>query len=349
MSEQRTNAKFGGELDLTSASPERVIFNFSDRILSAREQFLISFGLDFNLPIFKPSFYRYFLPYERFMKILERCQLAPRTRFDILKQQIKHVAMKSFYSFKSNRGFSPIFNMSDIQLLRSLGKDNSLVICSPDKGKGVVILNKASYISKMQQILADGSKFLELTYENMFTLVLKLEDKINRFLSDMKKAGKITDSIYRHLYASGSSPGILYGLPKIHKPDVPLRPILAAYNTAMYNLAKFLIPLIEQFSTNDFTLKNSYQFYDQISSLNLPSNSFMASFDISSLYTNVPVLETIKIICDSVFNNDSIFHNFTKEDFRKLLHLAVDDTYFIFNETLYKQTDGLSIGNPIPS
>ena len=176
------------------------------------------------------------------MKILERCQLAPGTRFDILKQQIKHVAMKSFYSFKCNRVFSPIFNRSDIQLLRSLGKDNSLVICSPDKGKGVVILNKASYISKMQQILSDGLKFLELTHENMFTLVLKLEDKINRFLSDMKKAGKITDSIYRHLYASGSSPGILYGLPKIHKPDVPLRPILAAYNTAMYNLAKFLIP-----------------------------------------------------------------------------------------------------------
>ena len=73
----------------------------------------------------------------------------------------------------------------------------------------------------------------------------------------------------------------------------------------------------------------------------------MASFDISSLYTNVPVLETINIICDSVFNNDSIFHNFTKEDFCKLLHLAVDDTYFIFNETLYKQTDGLSMGNPI--
>ena len=181
----------------------------------------------------------------------------------------------------------------------------------------------------------------------MFTLVLKLDDKTNRFLSDMKKAGKIPDSIYRHLYASGSSPGILYGLPKIHKPDVPLRPILAAYNTAMYNLAKFLIPLIEPFSTNDFALKNYYQFYDQISSLNLHSNSFMASFDISSLYTNVPVLETINIICDSVFNNDSIFHSLTKEDFCKLLHLAVDDTYFIFNKTLYKQTDGLSMGNPI--
>ena len=128
---------------------------------------------------------------------------------------------------------------------------------------------------------------------------------------------------------------------------MPLRPILAAYNTAMYNLAKFLIPLIEPCSTNDFTFKNSYQFYDKISSLNLPSNSFMASFDISSLYTNVPVLETINIICYSVFNNDSIFHNFTKEDFCKLLHLAVDVTYFIFNETLYKQTDGLSMGNPI--
>ena len=108
---QRKIRNIGGELELTLVSPERVIFNFSDRILSAREQFLLSFGLNFNLPIFKPSFYRYFLPYERFMKILERCQLAPGTRFDILKQQIKHVAMKSFCSFKSNRVFSPIFNI----------------------------------------------------------------------------------------------------------------------------------------------------------------------------------------------------------------------------------------------
>ncbi len=66
-------------------------------------------------------------------------------------------------------------------------------------------------------------------YIPIIKLIFQIEDKINRTLISLKKCRYLTDSAYLHLHVSGSSPGILYGSPKTHKPNLPLRPILAAY------------------------------------------------------------------------------------------------------------------------
>ena len=74
----------------------------------------------------------------------------------------------------------------------------------------------------------------------------------------------------------------------------------------------------------------------------------MVSLDVESLFTNVPVEETIEIILDKIFiSPDTVFNNFNKTNFRKLLELAVLDTSFVFNDTAYKQIDGLSMGSPL--
>lgn len=338
--------QIGGKLRLSSVDPSKVIFNLSDRVLTRRERFLLSFGLDFNLPVFKLSFHKYFLAFENFVKRLENCSIFPGKNFNTLKNQIKHIAYKSFYSFKSSNVFSPIFDKQDTELLRNLGKDRSIIVCSPDKGRGVVILNRTDYIHKMEDILSDFTKFTKLVHENAFALTIRIEDKINRFLRQMQKAQKISQCVYDNLMASGTAPGVLYGLAKIHKPNAPLRPILAAYNTAMYKLAKFVVPLIDHLCHNSFTLRNSYNFFEDIKSLRLPADSFMVSFDVKSLYTNIPVNEVIQLICDKVFSNEDLFHNFNRSEFNKLLHLTLADTPFYFNNTLYKQVDGLSMGNP---
>ena len=136
--------------------------------------------------------------------------------------------------------------------MKTLANNKNLVINSPDKGRGVVIMNRDDYLQKMLQILNNSSKFIKLPNLNSFLTTLRLEDRVNKFLNKLCKAGIISDEQYKKLYVSGSSPGILYGLPKIHKPNLPMRPILAAYNTTVYKLSKFLVPLIEQFTVNEF-------------------------------------------------------------------------------------------------
>ena len=95
-------------------------------------------------------------------------------------------------------------------------------VTRPDKGRGVVILNKTDYIRKMNNILSDRTKFQLLETHNQVSYTLKIEDKVNRH--PMKLLDNKIISHHHSLYCSGTQPGIMYGLPKIHQPDTPLRP-----------------------------------------------------------------------------------------------------------------------------
>ena len=226
-----------------------------------------------------------------------------------------------------------------------LSKKKDLVICRPDKGKGVVLLNRNDYINKMEHVLSDGTKFT-LVGQPTFSTIFKIEDKVNRTLKQFKDDSLITNDTYNTLYSSGSAYSVLYGLPKVHKRDVPLRPILAAYNSPNFATAKYLVPLLSDLTSNQYTLNNSSSFIPQI--LHQNPFSFMVSFDVQSLFTNVPLSETIDIIINKLFpQDDTLFHSFGKHNFRKLLELAVIDTHFIFNNNVYKQTDGMAMGSPL--
>ena len=65
-------------------------------------------------------------------------------------------------------------------------------------------------------------------------MTFKRENKVRRFLSKLKADNVISDELYNKLAPTGSRPGILYGLPKVHKPSVPLRPIVSSINSLFF-------------------------------------------------------------------------------------------------------------------
>ena len=68
----------------------------------------------------------------------------------------------------------------------------------------------------------------------------------------------------------------------------------------------------------------------------------MTSFDIESLFTNIPLEETMNICVDKLFVS-----NLTKESFRSLLELATLDSFFIFDGKYYRQKNGVAMGSPL--
>ena len=76
----------------------------------------------------------------------------------------------------------------------------------------------------------------------------------------------------------------------------------------------------------------------------------MCSLDITSLYTNMPGEETIQIIINALYTNGvQLYNGLNSKQCRKVLELVRSDTYFKFNDTVYKQKEGLSMGSSISS
>ncbi|XP_068203648.1 uncharacterized protein [Palaemon carinicauda] len=159
-------------------------------------------------------------------------------------------------------------------------------ISKRDKGQGVVILDKAEYLRKMEDILNERSKFRELVSEDPLIHTLNMENKINYRVRKWEKDGILSDETASAMMATGTQLGIMYGAPKIHKRGIPLRPILAAINKCSYDLPKHLVTKLAPLTVNEYTLKNTYEFVDLINSVEDANNHVFCSFDIECRWSS---------------------------------------------------------------
>ena len=118
----------------------------------------------------------------------------------------------------------------------------------------------------------------------------------------------------------------MYGLPKIHKDNVPIRPIISAIGTYNYRLAKYLTEILTPLvSTGNRILKDSFDFVNRVSKIEINDTHYVVSFDVESLFTNIPTLENINILLDRAFADDArFFHGMTRET---LEHLPQEDIH----------------------
>ena len=109
-----------------------------------------------------------------------------------------------------------------------------------------------------------------------------MENRVTDILKNLRDKKEISIKQYNNLSPSGSRPGIMYGLAKVHETVtddlLSFRPILSAIGTPTYKLAKFLVPILEPLTTNEYTIKDSFTFAEELQSFD--SKLVMASFDI---------------------------------------------------------------------
>ena len=99
-------------------------------------------------------------------------------------------------------------------MLRNLGKNKDIIITKPDKGNGVVILNRKLYDNAIQKIISDTSKFKKLHEDPP----LKREASLQRFcFNKLKQKNFFNENEYNKLYPSGSAPARIYDTPELHK------------------------------------------------------------------------------------------------------------------------------------
>ena len=248
-----------------SHNPDRVILNFSSYKLTDDEKNVLCKGLNFSVKPGLIEYSEFLLPFELLFRDIKREDLCNED-MSAIKARLLDTALTSYQNFFSDREPPENLTSSEFKALKHLSKNKYIVIQKADKGNTVVILHKCSYISVIEEILNDNSKFskLDIPAGKEINHIVNPEKRITSELKLLKDKGIIDKSTYKSIKSVGSRPGILYGLGKIHKETrngiPPLRPIFSAIGTPTYKLTKFLLKFLTPSTANEFTVIDSFYF-----------------------------------------------------------------------------------------
>ena len=330
-----------------------LIFNFSSHTLTRAQESILMKGLNYALPPKSLKYEDYLLDFELLYRSINAGKDCKEGCVEHFRSQLQSTAYSSFSLY--NRKKKKLENITEEEhnALNELVSCDNLIIQKADKGNVIVLLDRSTYVEKIELILSDTSKFKPMKFKDEhgdLKYILEKEQEIRSFLAKLVENGVITPEDQKQMNPTGSAPGILYGLCKVHKvvPEgqvPPFRPILSAIDTPSYKLAKYLVPILSPLTVNEYVTKDSFSFAANVR--NQDSNCFMTSFDIDSLFTNIPLDETIEICVKNLFGRKRKFKGFTKLEFKELLQFAVKDALFIFNGNYYVQRDGVAMGSPL--
>ena len=311
------------------------IVNLSSRVLNDHEEDILKKGLNFAVT---PSS----LPVEDYVIGIESaCRyLGPESKAaETLRSDCVRI-IKNAPPPKSN------ISKESRKALSDLAKDDSITILPADKGRSVVVLDKDDYVRKAHTLLSDTNTYrvLEKDPTSRFSTALTKQ------LKECQSEGSLDRKDYLRLYPTASTVPRFYGLPKVHKQGAPLRPIVASRGSITYELAKHLADILSPLvGKNGYSLKNSASMVEELGNITLGKNDVLTSFDVTALFTKVPVNKSLDVILDRLLKDDSL-HTRTSlppTRVRDLLATCLNTTYFQFQEVIYTQVEGAAMDSPV--
>ena len=205
-----------------------------------------------------------------------------------------------------------------LNLTQKFLKKHDLLAVPFDKGNGFCVMKADDYQKKLQAIL-DLPQFEKVitTRKNAKDCVIKEEERVTTMLTEFHREGKIDDELLNKLKPIGSQPPRLHGLAKVHKNGVPVRPVLSMPGSPYHKIAQEVadwLSIVPEAQINS----SSKKVCDNISTVNLDEDEVVISFDVSSLYTNVPVQESIQLAADRLYSGDFQLPPVDKDTFVQL-------------------------------
>jgi len=256
---------------------------------------------------------------------------------EMLRCELKRFGLRPSVDFNRD-----LLSKKQYGVLKEFCSRDDIIIRKADKTSTIVVMCRNDYVNKLDEMLSDTNKFRKLkkdSTENIKKDINGIIDTVNA-----KCSGNIFSKLEGHY-----SPGYMYGNPKIHKniEDPPLRPIISQIGTPVYDIAKKINELIVQYMPKKYVVNSTHEFVALCKSVTQPSH--IASLDVESLFTNVPVQETIDIILEHVYNHPTLKRpSIPQQSLRSLLLICTTQCPFRSAQgQLYVQTDGVSMGSPL--
>ena len=209
----------------------------------------------------------------------------------------------------------------------------------------MVVMDKEDYIRKAEELLDQPA------YKSIPTdPTTKYKNKLISLLKTIRTQGGINEVIYRRLYPTGAGSPKFYGLPKVHKEGMPLRPIVSSIGAVTYEtskeLSRILKPLVGK---SHYQVQNNKEFLQHLEGIQLGPDEIIMSYDVKALFTSVPIQPALNII-EKLLEEDPELQqrtSMTVKHITCLLEFCLRSTYFTFQNKYYEQVEGAAMGSPI--
>ena len=205
-----------------------------------------------------------------------------------------------------------------------------------DKGRVTVVMDKTDYFDKMDALVHDKQTYEELKRDPTPALQRKLNSKI----LTLKKTDAFDTQRYYRLRCSVPQPPKFYGLPKLHKPGIPMRRIVSFCGSPTYQLSKYSMTILQPLTDKSKRkLQSTENFIDAIKTVQIPDDYKLVSFDVKSLVTSIP-LQLALHCTETAIQQSTVKLLFPTEDIMDSLNICFTSTYFQYNGKHYKQLHG---------
>jgi GIY-YIG catalytic domain len=320
---------------------ESCVVNLTNVDLPIETTILLSFGPNFALPLGSCQ-----IPY---LKILSEIETS-LTSFvhPILQNGVRADVTEKITNYikqpEKNTKFQQFYRTIAQSTRKFLKQHDELLITQTDKGNKTVVITRETYKQKMEMLLSDTHTYSILSQDP----TKNIENKNNNFINRLFLNKQIDNTEKLRLQCDTSIPPRIYGLTKIHKPNIPLRPIVSTIGSSTYNSSKKFSSILRNIADLEkYNIKNSFEFKSFIDNITLKPNEVLVSFDVVSLFTNVPTKLALAIV-DKKWPLISECTNISKPIFMEYLRFIVQESsYFQYDDKFYKQNFGLAMGSPL--
>jgi hypothetical protein len=266
----------------------------------------------------------------------------PKNRVPSLETYVQVVSTQVNTSERLSHRSHDNLPREERQALNSIRSRTDIIIKPADKGSAVVVMDRQKYIDEAMNHLDNRNNYATLDSDPSNTF----SQQIQLTLDDMHQRTQLSDKAYKFLSPTNCSAARFYLLPKIHKPGNPGRPIISGNGSPTENISlfvdNFIKPLVSKVpsyihDTPDFLRKL------EVIKNQIPSTAIIGTFDVSSLYTNIPHQEGIEASCAAL---TKIGHCSPPiSDIEALMNHVLTKNNFTFMDKDYLQVHGTAMGS----
>lgn len=274
-----------------------------------------------------------------FRKNINLKDLIPK--IETLLEKIPSKAIDKLRSKTQNRVEKAINNHNynsreEMKIIKEIKDNNNIVILHTDKTNKIAVMDRNEYNEKMQDAI-NSINAEEINKDPT--------DNINNKVKELAKnpnwpQGEKLDIVNKTPIAP-----IMFGKIKDHKNPMKMRPIVNKRTAPTYKLENYMKTIYAKLlPQSDKMIKSTKEFIDKIRNLKIKENEMIVSFDIKELYPSINIEEIQQII------NTKLKEKYEEKIAETLIranNLLLLNSYFQFNNKLFKQKKGVPMGSPI--